>query len=145
MKILLLSLLVGLVSYSYAGVYKWTDEHGRVHFGDSPPQNEVSKEITVSVNTYTSVSFDASSFDTHGQLVFYTKNDCGYCKKARKYMDSVGIIYDERNLDHSRAARLQHKRLGADGVPVFLKDKRRMNGYNEKNFANFVKEDEIIN
>lgn len=127
---------------TFAGVYKWTDDNGQVHFGDSPPQPEKSQKVTVTVNTYTSVSYDASAFDTQGRLVFYTKDDCGFCKKARRYMNANGIIYDERNLDRSRAARIQHKRLNASGVPIFLKGKRRMNGYSENKLARFVREEE---
>lgn len=142
MPFLLLFLLGVLSAHSFAGIYKWTDDNGRIHFGDSPPQPEKSQKVTVTVNTYTSVSYDASAFDTQGRLVFYTKDDCGFCNKARRYMNANGIVYDERNLDRSRAARIQHKRLKANGVPIFLKGKRRMNGYSENKLARFVREGE---
>ena len=145
MQFLPLLLLVVLSSHSFAGVYKWIDDNGQIHFGDNPPEPEISEEVTVTVNTYTSVSYDASTYDTQGQLIFYTKDDCGFCKKARRYMNANGIIYDERNLDRSRAARIQHKRLKASGVPVFLKGKRRMNGYLEAKLARFVRENEPTN
>lgn len=141
MKLFAVCCLVFVCSSTLAGVYKWTDDNGQVHFGDSPPQPEKSDEVTVTVNTYTSVSYDESTFDTQGRLIFYTKDDCGFCKEARRYMNANGISYDERNLDHSRTARIQHKRLKAHGVPLFLKGKRRMNGYSEVNLARFVREE----
>jgi hypothetical protein len=44
---LLLLLLVWTTSASAAGVYKWVDEQGRVHYGERPPARAQAQEIEV--------------------------------------------------------------------------------------------------
>lgn len=39
----LLFLLIGGISE--AGVYKWVDESGRVHYGDHPPEGEGAQSV----------------------------------------------------------------------------------------------------
>ena len=38
--LLVLALLLSLSGTGLAGIYKWVDEHGKVHFGDSPPPEQ---------------------------------------------------------------------------------------------------------
>jgi regulator of protease activity HflC (stomatin/prohibitin superfamily) len=40
-----LFLFVGLATQTYAQVYSWKDENGRVHFGDTPPENQAGLEV----------------------------------------------------------------------------------------------------
>jgi hypothetical protein len=42
--------LIGLLLLSqaaYSGVYKWTDENGKVHFGDRPPVEQEKEQVVV--------------------------------------------------------------------------------------------------
>ncbi len=45
----LLALLVSVapLSAGYAGVYRWVDEQGRVHFGDRPPPKSSSENVDI--------------------------------------------------------------------------------------------------
>ena len=45
-KLASICLLCALSSNSYAGVYKWIDEYGQVHYGDKPP-TETAEEMTL--------------------------------------------------------------------------------------------------
>ena len=45
-------------SHGNAEIYKWTDENGRVHFGDKPAENVSAESVTVEVNSYTNVTYD---------------------------------------------------------------------------------------
>lgn len=138
MKYLIVFFSLLYFACSHAEIFKWVDANGRTHFGDKPPHNEKTEEITVQVNTYTSVSYDMSVFDTGSELQIFTKDDCGYCAKAKDYMDSQGVTYRERNIDHSRSAKIQHKKMKATGVPVFIKGKQRMNGYSQDRLDRFI-------
>lgn len=44
LKVLLIILVAGIAS---AQVYRWVDEEGGVHFGDSPPENADSEEVVI--------------------------------------------------------------------------------------------------
>ncbi len=44
----LVCLFILISSSVYAqGIYKWTDEYGRIHYGDSPPASVTPQEVTV--------------------------------------------------------------------------------------------------
>ncbi len=49
-KIILLFILIVPVT-AYAGVYKWVDENGKVHYGDSPQASQPTVEMNVEVAT----------------------------------------------------------------------------------------------
>ncbi len=44
----LVCLFILISSSTYAqGIYKWTDEYGKIHYGDSPPASVIAEEVTV--------------------------------------------------------------------------------------------------
>ena len=43
----MLCVSVLLVSTGHAAIYKWTDEHGQVHFGDRPPAESGAQSVRV--------------------------------------------------------------------------------------------------
>jgi len=43
-------------------IYKWTDERGNVHFGDSPKDKDNAEKIVVEVNSYENVTYDDIQF-----------------------------------------------------------------------------------
>ena len=50
-KLLLLALLVLLSLGAYSQVYKWVDEEGNVHYGDSPPDDADAERIHIEAHT----------------------------------------------------------------------------------------------
>ena len=60
-SLLLVFLMASPVSHGQ--LYKWVDEQGNVHYGDSPPDYAKLKRITGKVSSYTSVSVEAFVFD----------------------------------------------------------------------------------
>ncbi len=51
--VIVLAVFCGTVSVQ-AGIYKWTDENGKVHYTQTPPPKEGTRE-NISANTYNSV------------------------------------------------------------------------------------------
>jgi len=43
-------LLMLMSSFSLAAIYKWTDEHGQVHYGSAPPSGSSAKRMGVSTH-----------------------------------------------------------------------------------------------
>ncbi|WP_078120890.1 glutaredoxin domain-containing protein [Thiosocius teredinicola] len=128
--------LIGLLvtSAAPADIYRWTDANGKVHFTDKPPVDQQTEKVEVRVNTYESVSYDTSIFDTGKKVVLYSASWCGYCKKAKQYFRSNNIAFTEYDIEKSAKAKREYDRLGARGVPVILVGKQRMNGFSEKGF-----------
>ncbi len=137
--IFLLLLLVFVALDGVAEIYKWTDESGKVHFSDKKPRNLQSKEIKLRINTYESVSYDKSIFNTGKNVVIYSTDRCGYCKKAKKYFKRKDIPFTEYDIEKDLEANNRYKEMGAGGVPVILVGTKRMNGFSEKGFENIYK------
>ncbi len=129
----LLLLLLCMVNVN-AEIYKWTDEKGKIHFSDKKPAELKSEKLQLRINTYESISYEASIFNVGKKVVLYSTDWCGYCKKAKKYFARKGISFTEYDIEKNAKARRQYKKMGAKGVPVILVGNKRMNGFNEKAF-----------
>ncbi|MBW9258660.1 MAG: glutaredoxin family protein [Candidatus Thiodiazotropha sp. (ex. Lucinisca nassula)] len=131
---ILLPILLLSVTVVEAEIFKWTDEHGKVHFTDKPPADADASEVKLKINTIKSVSFDRSIFNFGKKVVIYSTEWCGYCEKAKRYFKRKKIKYTEYDIEKSSRAKRQYKKMGATGVPVILVGKRRMNGFSEAGF-----------
>lgn len=59
-------------------------------------------------------------------ITIYTKDGCPYCVRAKKLLDSKGLIYQEVNVgnDPEKRASLSEKSNGSKTVPqIFIGDK----------------------
>lgn len=131
---LLLILCLAVAGQAAAGIYRWVDDKGKVHFSDKPPHGQKSEAVTPRINTYKSVSYDSALVDTGSKVVMYSTAWCGYCKKARQYFKRKGIAFTEYDIEKNARAKAEYDRMGARGVPVILVGKRRMNGFSEAGF-----------
>jgi glutaredoxin len=117
-----------------AGIYRWVDESGNVYFADKPSPHHPSEAVKIRINTYECVTHDTSSFDVGKKVVMYSASWCGVCKRARRYFEEKGIKFTEYDVENSVKGRAEFKRLGANGVPVILVGKQRMNGFSVDGF-----------
>ena len=127
-----------------AKIYKWTDEKGKVHFTDTPPNKENAEELNEEelakrIVSYkqVEVKFVPIDFGVNQQtnmLVMYTTTRCRYCAKARKYFAEQSISYVEKNIDLSLGYHREFRRLGGKGVPLILSRKYQMSGFNQSRF-----------
>lgn len=69
---------------SFAEIYKWTDQQGKVHFGDSPENKSNVEKVTVEVNSYKNVTYEDTEIyqgTESPRVTMYATSWCGYCKK----------------------------------------------------------------
>ena len=136
---MLLFLLPALAS---AGIYSWTDENGKIHYGDRPPIDREVQEVTVRVNTYSAPS-EVTQLDSlttaKGEVILYTTQRCGYCRKAKAYLKRKNIRYKEYDVETSKKGRRDYKELNGRGVPIILVGDQRMNGFSEGRMASMLK------
>ena len=127
---------------SHGDLYKWVDEKGKIHYGDSPPENVELKKITGNVSSFTSVTVEPFVFDTNlitrrkqaKGVVMYSTSWCGVCKQAKRYFQRKKIPYTEYDIEKSEKAAREFKKLRGRGVPVILVGDQRMNGFSANNF-----------
>lgn len=119
-------------------LFKWVDDQGNVHYGDSPPENAKLKRITGKVSSYTSVSVEEFVYDPGNitkrkrskEVIMYSTSWCGYCKKAALHFRKNNIPFTEHDIEKSEQAAREYKKLNGRGVPIILIGDQRMNGFN---------------
>ena len=73
-------------------------------------------------------------------VVMYGASWCGYCAKARRYMDRHAITYIEHDIDTSIDGRREYKDLGGKAVPLFQIGGQVLKGYRPERIAQLVEE-----
>ncbi|MCG7969099.1 MAG: DUF4124 domain-containing protein, partial [Candidatus Thiodiazotropha taylori] len=109
---ILLPILLSSAAVAEAEIFKWTDEHGKVHFTDKPPADADASEVKLKINTIKSVSYDRSIFNFGRKVVIYSTEWCGYCEKAKRYFKRKKIKYTEYDIEKSSRAKRQYKKMG---------------------------------
>lgn len=64
------------------------------------------------------------------EVVMYSTSWCGYCRKARAYLQANEIGFIEYDIEKSRKGFEEHKALGGGGIPVVVIDGQVIRGYN---------------
>jgi len=141
MKRLLLIFII-FTNYCFADIYKWTDEKGNVHFGDSPKEENKAEKVVVDVRSYEHVTYDNIEYyqaPESKRVIMYATSWCGYCRQARNYFKDNGIAYIEYDIEKDARAKNIYDRLGGKGVPVILVGKNIMNGFTVAGFKGIYK------
>lgn len=116
-----------------AGVYKWTDAQGRVHYSDSPPPDQKAAQVKIKVNSISGPAvvsaFKAGSPAAKERVRLYTTSWCGYCKKAKAQLAARRVPFDEIDVETSDSGQREFASIGGRGVPVILVGDQRMDGF----------------
>jgi glutaredoxin len=140
---LIASILVVAVSPAFdQQFYEYTDKDGNIVITESPPPGSESRKKRLKEDgVYYSTrgekdypSFEQKEPSTHaaGQekpkkkdynrvaVVMYMTDWCGYCKKAREYIRTLGAELIEYNIDkdNSRRDEMRQKSGGSTAVPL---------------------------
>jgi glutaredoxin len=135
-----LALITFLTVPAHSEIYQWKDAEGNVQFGDRPPPSKHAKRVELEINSYESVTvepfvpFKSSRPSRSKSVVMYSTSWCGYCRKARNYMKSKNIPFQEYDIEKSAKARRDYNKLNGRGVPVLLIGDKRMNGFSINRF-----------
>ncbi len=135
----LLLLSISLPQHINAQVYKWTDEMGRIHFTDSPPEGAKTKQVNITApNTYNAPSQDAVNETLsrptgisapREKVIVYSTTWCGVCKKAKRWLQQNNISFREYDVEKSERGRRDYKKMKGHGVPIIKIGKKRFNGF----------------
>jgi glutaredoxin len=133
LRFLLLVVLIAPLPLS-AGIYKWTDAQGPVHYSDDPPLEAKAQQIKFKINSIqgpavVSTLRDLPAARDKDKVRIYTVPWCGYCNKAKSHLAAKRVPYDEVNVGASERGRAEFLQLGGRGVPVILAGNQRMDGF----------------
>ena len=141
MRLLLACLALLLTANAAAQIYRWTDEKGRVVYGNEPPAGANPDVVQERINSYGGppethraplVSAATPPPVTTVPVVLYATSWCPYCAQARAYFAKKGVPYIEHDVEKSAAANAEFKRLGGRGVPLIVHGANVMRGFREQ-------------
>jgi len=139
--------LIYLAFNSNAGIYKWVDKDGRIHYSQHKPVDISVEEMQI--KSYKNIVIEDTQeaslpkaeeiskkplITRPKKVVMYSAEWCGVCKKAKKYFKNNGIRYKNYDIDKNKSAKVRYEKMGAKGVPVIFIGKRRMNGFSIAGF-----------
>ena len=143
-----LAVLILLPFTLFADMYKWIDENGNVHYTDSPPPGKKVKKLDLKINSITgpgvvsTIGKQSPQSQAAGtaKVKLYTTTWCGYCKRAKAYLQARGTSFQEIDVETSAQGQREFQALGGRGVPVILVGNQRMDGYSEGTLAGMLKQ-----
>ena len=66
------------------------------------------------------------------RITLYTTRNCPNCRKAKQYLQQLGLRFQEMDVNHSARAQKEFARLGARGVPVIVVGGTRIDGFDRR-------------
>jgi len=82
----------------------------------------------ISTQSYSS-SISSSQHKRQEKVILLSRPGCGYCVKAKKFMNEQGISYSEYNIFTSTKGRSLYKRYHGTGVPLIIIGNEVIRGY----------------
>lgn len=70
-------------------------------------------------------------FNMSKNVTVYSSDTCIYCHEAKKYLDSLGVSYTEKNISKDMEARKELMAQGFMGVPVIVVDGETIQGFDK--------------
>ena len=117
-------------------IYKWKDKNGNVFFSDSPPAGGDAEVISLKEERAPNPKATATPKATSTKpktvipdekrpyssikVIMYKTSWCGYCQKAREYLQSISVDLVEYDIerDRARSEEMLRKSGGSRGVPL---------------------------
>ena len=119
-----------VVSPVSAGIYKWTDSNGKVHFGDRPVDVESATEININTDNHTGVTNSSGNNDEREYLL--KKIDEKKQEDAEKRKKRLALKKKHQklcdNFKRHHQNQIQSNQLytmSPDGERTYLSDKER--------------------
>ncbi|MBE9561041.1 MAG: DUF4124 domain-containing protein [Proteobacteria bacterium] len=123
-------LILVMMSTAHAGIYKWTDSEGAVHFGDHPVAGDSATELEIEINNHAGITNSSGNRAEREYLLKKIEENkrsdaearskkLAADKKRRKKCDA----YKRRYQVHIQSNRTY--RMSPDGERVYLSDEQR--------------------
>lgn len=165
--ILFIMLWTLLPSQGLAEMYKWVDEKGTIHFQDYRPSNlrpstkvETLTKEQLEFNNYVGGPKESgykspysssiidrkkenskkSEYARNQEVELYVTSWCGYCKKAKAFLNARGIEFKEYDVEKDKIAAKEHKKLNRrGGVPVAVINGKKIIGFSKASYERALK------
>jgi glutaredoxin len=120
-----------------AGVYKWTDAQGRIHYSDSPPA--AARTTQLKLQSYAGPVRVSPASGADGGVTLYTTEWCGVCRRAKAFMKQNGVPYREWDVEKTEYGATKFRQLAGSGVPLITVGAQKMTGFDAARFMEMWK------
>jgi glutaredoxin len=121
-------------------VYRWLDDTGKVHFSDRPPVGDNAGDVEVKSYRGSPEISAVPAESVAAQVTMFSTSWCGYCKRARAYLNKAGIPFVEYDVELDDVGKREYKKLNGRGVPVILVGNQRMNGFDAPSLEKLLRD-----
>lgn len=132
-KLLILITISSLicVNINAAGIQKWEDKNGKTYYGVQPPEGLKSTDVKGNVSAV------SSSPAAVNKAILYSTSWCGFCKKARRFLQTNKIDFVEYDIEKDSLASAKFKQSGGQGVPFLVLGEQTIRGFTDQGYQRF--------
>jgi len=133
-------LLLPLGNAIAQGVYRWVDETGVVQFGDRPQAPSAEEIVLDRLNTVETpaVRPREAAQTQQPEIIMYSAQWCGVCKKAKAYFKQNKIKYTEYDVERSSKGIRDYQQMKVKSVPQFIVDGEKLRGFSRSRFEQLL-------
>lgn len=132
---LALVLAFAIASVASAQIYRWTDEKGRVHIGDTPPPGARNVEKRASAGaaslpsgaTYEPYALQLAR--KNAPVTLYSTPNCELCNEARALLNGRGVPFKEISVVGDKQVEELKEAVGANAVPSLIVGRSVQQGF----------------
>jgi hypothetical protein len=134
--LLLTALLAAAPALLAQNLYRWVDEHGKVHYSDLPPPASVrqaERQRFTPAEADNTPSYLMRKAAEDFPVALYTTVDCGApCQEAKAFLSGRGIPFSERVLQTEADVTDYRRVFGEpDEVPALTVGRRPTRGFSQ--------------
>ena len=119
---------------------RWRDTVGFVEMDSPPPLSPAMAEQTRERRYAESPQTRRVAAASAARPILYSADWCGWCRKARQYLDGMGIHYDLRDIDLPENLDELLAKTGQRGIPVLDVGGRLVTGFSPERYEQLIRQ-----
>ena len=118
---------------AHAQVYRWLDEKGRLHAGDTPPPSarDVEKVRVAPTPTEPVEPYALQVARKNNPVTLYSTRNCPLCDRARELLKARGVPFSEKSVVTDQQVEELERVVGRNAVPSLVVGTKIQDGFAE--------------
>jgi len=116
---------------AHAQVYRWLDEKGRLHAGDTPPPSarDVEKVRVAPTPTEPVEPYALQVARKNNPVTLYSTRNCPLCDRARELLKARGVPFSEKSVVTDQQVEELERVVGRNAVPSLVVGTKIQDGF----------------